>query len=63
MAPECYRTPDDLTAAARTLQKELAAALPPDLRLLPRWKLAQDKHIPTITELRERLTSGGGDLA
>lgn len=50
-----YRTPEDLRRTARAKQKRLAAALPEPLRSTPRWKLVQDKHIPSIKELEAGL--------
>jgi hypothetical protein len=53
-----YDSPATLDHHARAVQRALAAALPPELRTLPRWKLAQDKHIPTLEEIQSGLIHG-----
>lgn len=54
-----FRNLESLSRAARSEQKRLAAALPEPLRSTPRWKLVQDKHLPSLAELRDRLLTEG----
>lgn len=53
-----FRSHRHIAFAARKVQRGLAAALPPNLQGVPRWKLVQEKHLPSLRAIADGLFLG-----